>query len=94
MVRGLSSATPSWPPRLVHEAGFCGCLGLCASPPLALPLASRQPDISSEQPFKEMSVQESGEHDTATRVSDFAVWDDLIVSFASWKVSPEEDEKN
>ena len=22
------SAIPSWPPRLVHEAGVCGCLGL------------------------------------------------------------------
>ena len=80
MVRGLSgSATPSWPLRLVHEAGVCGCLGLCASPPLALPAGSWQPHISSEQPFKEMSVQESGKHVTAMRASDFAVWDDLIV---------------
>ena len=62
-VRGLSgSATPSWPPRLVHEA---------LRPPLALPVASEHPDISSEQPFNEMSVQVSGRRVTATRVLDF-----------------------
>ena len=72
-------ATPSWQPTLVHEAGVCRWLGVCASPPLALPVANGQPDISSQRSFKEISVQESGKRVTATRVSDFAVWDDLIV---------------
>ena len=35
------------------------CLKFCASPPLVLSVASRQPDTSSQQSFKEMSVQKS-----------------------------------
>ena len=65
---------------LFTKATSCRRLGLCASPPLALPVASRQPDISSPQSFKEISVQESGRRVIATRVSDFADWHDLIVT--------------
>ena len=68
---------------LMTKPASCRCLGPCASPPLALPAASRQPDISSE-PFKEMSFQESGSRVAAFRVSD---------SPSQLNVSPEEDEK-
>ena len=53
---------------LFTKPASCRCLGLCASPPLALPVASRA--------FKETSVEESGRRVTATGVSDLAMWDD------------------
>ena len=43
----------------------------------SLPVASRQPDISPQQSFKEMSVEESGRRVTATRFFQSAVWDDV-----------------
>ena len=80
---------------LFAKLASCRCLGLCASPPLALPVASRQPHISSQQSFKETpSSGVKASVVTATRVSDSAVWDDLIVTPAQLKVSPEEDGRN
>ena len=73
---------------LFTKPASCRCLGLCASPPLPLAVSSRQPDIFSQQSFKEMSAQESDRCVTATRVSDFAVWDDLFVTCASGKSVP------
>ena len=70
---------------LFEKLTSCRCLGVCASPPLALQDANGQPDISSRQSFKELFVQESGRRVTATRVSGLCRLSDLMVTLASWK---------
>ena len=52
---------PSCSTRLIDEAGIPGdVLKFCASPPVALPVASGQLHTPSQQSFKKVFFQESG----------------------------------
>ena len=55
---------------LFTKPASCRCLGLCAAPPLA-------PDVV----HRKCLLGEAGRRVTATRVSDFAICDDLIVIY-------------
>ena len=70
-------------PSVAAEARFTKLaswrrLKCCASPPLALPVARRQPDISSQQSLKENRLSRSHAGASATRVSDCAVLGDSL----------------